>query len=176
MKKILLLIAALLAVITLFNLKASAQTVTANVPLSIVLADAFSITLGPTPDVVFNYSTAADYAGSKTVAKANHFTVVSNKSYSVAVKATAEFNTIVGNATPVPLSVVQVSIDPSTPTTGATYATPALTTTNQALITAASPTVATAFNVNYSIPTAAALIGKQSGTYATNVVYTITQP
>ncbi len=176
MKKILLIIAALLAIITLFNLKASAQTVTGNVPLSIVLSDAFSITLGPTPDVVFTYSTAADYAGSKTVAKTNHFTVVSNKPYSVTVKATAEFNTIVGNATPVSLSVVQVSIDPSTPTTGATYATPALTTASQSIITTASPTVGTAFNVNYTIPTAATLIGKADGTYATNVVYTITQP
>jgi len=176
MKKILLIIAALLAIITLFNLKANAQTVTGNVPLSIVVSDAFSITLGATPSVVFTYSTAADYAGSKTVAKVGHFTVVSNQSYSVTVKATAEFNVIAGNATPVSLSLVQISIDPSTPTTGATYATPALTTSSQALITSASPTIGTAYNVDYTIPTAAGLIGKADGTYATNVIYTITQP
>ena len=176
MKKIVLHIAVLLALSTIFNLKANAQAVSGNVPLSNVLSDAFSITLGATPDVVFTYSTAADYAGSKTVAKPNHFTVVSNKPYSVAVKAATEFNVIAGNATPVALSVVQVSIDPSTPATGATYATPALTTTNQPLVTTASPTLATAYNVNYSIPTAAGLIGKAAGTYATNVVYTVTQP
>ena len=177
MKKILFIIAALLAIVTLFNLKASAQTVTGDAPLSIVLSDAFSITLGASPDVVFTYSQASDYAAiNKTVPKANHFTVISNKAYSVAVKATAEFNTIVGNATPVSLGVVQVSIDPSTPATGATYSTPALTTTNQALVAAASPTIGTAFNVVYTIPTAAPLIGKMAGTYLTNVVYTVTQP
>lgn len=176
MKKILLIIAAVLAVVTLFNLKANAQTVTGNAPLSIVLSDAFSITLGASPNVDFNYTQASDYAAVKTVPKANHFTVISNKAYSVAVKATAEFNTIVGNATPVSLGVVQVSIDPSTPTTGATYGTPSLTTTNQALVTTANPTIGTAFNVIYTIPTAAPLIGKMAGTYATNVVYTVTQP
>jgi len=176
MKKILLTIAPMLAIATIFNLKANAQTVTGNVPLSIVLTDAFSITLGPTPDVVFTYAQASDYAGIKTVSKTNHFSVISNKAYSVAVKATAEFNTIAGNATPVSLGVVQVSIDPTTPTTGATYSTPALTTTNQPLVTTASPTIGTAFNVVYTIPTAAPLIGKMAGTYATNVVYTVTQP
>ncbi|MBB6501508.1 hypothetical protein [Pedobacter cryoconitis] len=176
MRKNLLFILVLLTAITLFSQKTRAQSVTGNVPLSIVLSDAFSITLGATPAVVFTYATAADYAGSKTVAKVGHFTVVSNKSYSITVKATAEFNTIVGNATPVSLSVVQVSIDPSTPATGATYATPALTTTSQSLVSAASATVSTAYNVNYTIATAAGLIGKADGTYATNVIYTITQP
>ncbi|RAJ33437.1 hypothetical protein [Pedobacter cryoconitis] len=176
MKKTLLVAAIVLAFTSIFNLKANAQAVSGNVPLSIVLSDAFSITLGATPNVVFTYATAADYASSKTVLKSNHFTVVSNKPYSVAVKAATEFNVIAGNATPVSLSVVQVSIDPSTPTTGATYATPALTTTNQALVTAASATLTTAYNVNYSIPTAAGLLGKVAGTYATNVVYTVTQP
>lgn len=174
MKRTILITAMLCTAFTLFSLKSNAQAVTGNVPLSIVLSDAFSITLGPTPDVVFTYATPADYAGSKTVSKLGHFTVVSNKVYNVAVAATGQF-TVLGNTTPVPLNVVQVSIDATTPTTGATYGTPALTTTNQALVTGATPSVGAAYNVNYTIPTAAPLLGKVPGTYATNVIYTVTQ-
>lgn len=176
MKRTLFSIAAFIAVFTLFSSKASAQSTTGNVPVSIVLSDAFSITLGPTPDVVFTYSGAPDYAGSKTVAKTNHFTVVSNKAYSVSVVATSAFTVNAANATPVPLNIVQVTVDPTTPTTGATYATAALSTTPAALATGATGTVGTAYNINYTIPSAAALIGKAAGTYATNITYSVTQP
>jgi len=176
MKKTLLIIAALLAAFTLFNMKANAQTVTGNVPLSIVLSDAFSITLGPNPGVVFTYASAADYVASQTVTKASHFSVISNKPYSINVKATAEFNTFAANTTPVSLGIVQISVDPSTAATGATYSNANLTTTSQIIAAAAAPTIGTAYNIDYTIANGAGLINKAAGTYATNIVYTITQP
>lgn len=173
MTKKLLTISALLAAATFFNNKANAQAVSGNVAVNLILSDAFSIVLGPTPDVTFTYSTAADYAASKTVAKTSHFTVVSNKPYSVAVKANAAFNTI--STTTPPLSAVNISVDPTT-ITGATYTTVALTQANQTIASAANPTIGTAYNINYAIPTAAPLLNMSAGTYTTNVVYTVTQP
>lgn len=173
MKKNLLTIVALLASLTFFNTKANAQAVSGTVAVNLILSDAFSIVLGPTPDVTFTYATAADYAASKTVAKTNHFTVISNKPYSVAVKANSVFNTI--STTTPPLSAVHIGVDAST-ITGATYTTATLSTTNQTIASAASPTIGTAYNINYSIPTAAPLLAMSAGTYTTNVVYTVTQP
>lgn len=173
MTKKILTISALLTALTFFNIKANAQAVSGTVAVNLILSDAFSITLGPTPDVTFTYATAADYAGSKTVPKASHFTVVSNKPYSVAVKANTVFNTI--STTTPPLSAVQIAVDAST-ITGATYTTAALSTTNQTIASAATPTIGTAYNINYSVPTAAPLLAMSAGTYTTNVVYTVTQP
>lgn len=173
MTKKLLTIGALLATMAFFNTKANAQAVSGTVAVTINLSDAFSIVLGPTPDVTFDYVTAADYASSKTVAKTNHFTVISNKPYSVAVKANTVFNTI--STTTPPLSAVKISVDPST-ITGANYVTATLSTTNQSIASAASPTIGTAYNINYAIPTAAPLLAMSAGAYTTNVVYTVTQP
>lgn len=173
MKKNLLIIVALLASLTFVNTKANAQAVSGTVAVNLILSDAFSIVLGPTPDVTFTYATAADYAASKTVAKTNHFTVISNKPYSVAVKANTVFNTI--STTTPPLSAVHIAVDAST-ITGATYTTATLSTTNQTIASAASPTIGTAYNINYSIPTAAPLLAMSAGTYTTNIVYTVTQP
>lgn len=173
MKNKLLSIAALIAVFSLFNLKANAQSVSGNINLSLILSDAFSIVLGPTPDVTFTYATAADYAAAKSVTKASQFTVISNKPYSVAVKANAVFNTI--STTTPPLNAVHVNVDPST-TTGATYTNVALSLTNQTIAAAATPTIGTAYTIDYTIPTAALLLAMTAGTYTTTMVYTVTQP
>ncbi|WP_158798451.1 hypothetical protein [Pedobacter sp. L105] len=173
MKKKLLSIAALIAIFTISNFKANAQAVSSNINLTLILADAYSIVLGPTPDVSFTYSTAADYASAKTQTKTGQFTVISNKPYSVAVKANAAFNTI--STTTPPLSAVHVNVDPST-VTGAAYTNVALSLANQTIASAASPTISTAYNIVYSIPTAAPLLAMSAGTYTTTMVYTVTQP
>ncbi|PTT03539.1 hypothetical protein DBR11_01980 [Pedobacter sp. HMWF019] len=173
MTKKIFMIGALLAALTFANTKANAQAVSGTVAVNLILSDAYSIVLGPTPDVTFTYATAADYSSSKNVLKSSHFTVVSNKPYSVAVKANSAFNTI--STTTPPLSAVQISVDPST-ITGATYTTATLTQANQTIAAAASPTIGTAYNINYAIPTAAPLLAMSAGTYTTNVVYTVTQP
>ncbi len=174
MKKKLLTITALLAALTFFNIKASAQAVSDPVTVNITLSDAFSIVLEATPTVTFTYADAAAYATSQTVLKSDHFSIISNKPYSIAVKANSVFNTIL-TTTP-PLSAVQISVDATTVTTGATYTTATLSTTNQTIAAAASPTIGTAYNINYAIPTGAPLLAMSAGTYTTNVVYTVTQP
>lgn len=173
MTKKLFTIGALLAAITFFNIKANAQTVSGTVAVNLVLSDAFSIVLGADPDVTFTYANAADYAEAKNVSKADHFTVISNKPYSVAVKANSAFNTI--TTTTPPLSAVKISVDAST-ITGADYTTRSLSETNQVIAAGADPTIGTAYTINYDIPTAAPLLAMSAGTYTTNVVYTVTQP
>lgn len=171
MKRNLFLFAALLAACTLFNLEANAQdNRTISVPVTITLTDAFSITLNNAPGAVaFAYGNAASYAASQSVTKTNHFTIISNKAYNVGVTASA-FTPALG------LDIVQVNIDPATtPPAGTTYSTVPLT--GGTLITAGPATTGTSYNVIYSIPNAATLVGKQTTTpYTTNVTYTITQP
>lgn len=175
MKKNLLITAALLAIITFCNTRVNAQvtTVTGNVNVSLILSDAFSIVLGGSPDVSFTYATPTDYAGPKNQAIANEFTVISNKPYSVAVKANAVFNTI--STTTPPLSAVKVAVDPVT-ASGGTLTTVGLTLANQTIVAAATPTIGKAYTIDFSIPTAAPLLAMSAGTYTTTIVYTITQP
>lgn len=173
MKKKLLSITALIAVLSLFNLKANAQSVSGNINLSLILSDAYSIVLGTSPDVTFTYATAADYASAQSVTKASNFTVVSNKPYSVAVKANTAFSTI--STTTPPLSAVHVNVDPTT-TTGASYTNVALSVTNQTIASAANPTTGTAYTIDYTIPNAAPLLAMAAGNYTTTMVYTVTQP
>lgn len=174
MKRNLFIFAAFLASFVLLNQKASAQDVrTAVVPVTITLTDAFSITLGATPAVLFEYKLASDYAAAKTVRKDNHFTVTSTKAYNVAVTAST-FSPALG------LDIVKVGIDPATVApAGTTYASGATSVplSGGTLITAGAATTATTFNVIYSIPDASTLIGKATNSpYTTNVTYTITQP
>lgn len=173
MKKNLLITAALLTILTFINTRADAQAVTGNVNVNLVLGDAFSIVLGGTPDVTFTYATAADYASIKSQAIANEFTVISNKPYSVAVKANAVFNTI--STTTPPLSAVHVAVDPVT-ASGGTLTTAILSLTNQTIVAAATPTVGRPYTIDFSIPTAAPLLAMSAGNYTTTVVYTVTQP
>jgi hypothetical protein len=177
MKRNLLIIAALLAVFTLSNLKASAQHApinSANVPLSIILADAVTITLEASPAVSFSYTQASDYIGSRLVNRPSHFSIFSNRTYTLSVKADAAFQ--VPTAGPsIPLSAVKVAVNSSLPTTGITPSTVALSTGGAALLTPAPATLATVYSIDYTIPTSTPLLGVTAGTYTTNVIYTVTQ-
>ena len=181
MKRNLLIIAALLAILTMANLTANAQTpastTSGNVPLKITLVDIVAITLGGSPDVEFLYDTQAKYGADQVVNKPTAFTVFSNKTYNIAVKANAAFNVVATNLTPVPLDVVAVSVNALTPVTNGTYAAPALSTTNQALVTGGKPTLATVYNIDYTISAAKAqlLLDKTAGVYTTTLMYTLTQ-
>lgn len=177
MKRNLLVIAALLVVLTLINLKAHAQaasTTSGNVPLKITLVDLVAITLGGTPDVAFLYDTQAKYGLDQVVNKPTAFTVFSNKTYNIAVKANAAFN-VIGPV--VPLDVVSVSVNALTPATNGVYSAPFLTTANQALVTGGKPTLSTVYNIDYTITAAKAqeLLDKSAGVYTTTLMYTLTQ-
>ncbi len=179
MKKLSFLAA--IATLTLFvgiqSAKAQLSDVTASLNLSITLNDVIAIDLSASPDVSFTYTTAADYAGSKTVSKTAHFTVISTQSYDITVTAGGAFSVNAGNSTPVPLNVVNIAVNRTGMLSGVggTDAPAALSTSPQALVSAASPSIGAIYNVNYTIPSAANLVGKVADTYTTTLVYTATQ-
>lgn len=158
--------------------QARAQASTAPVTVAIDLtAPVISITLGADPDVLFTYATAEDYTTPQVVAKPGHFTVVSNQDYEVSVVAQGEFTVNAANDEPIPLEVVQVTVDPSTTGAGTATMVPLSTTASEAtvLATEAPATVGTLYNINYTIPDATPLLDKVPQVYSTTVIYTATQ-
>jgi hypothetical protein len=180
MKRNLLIVVAVLAVLTLVNVKAKAQITTGPVPVKIILTDVLAITLNSNAEVLFNYAGVIDYQTPKTVSVANQLSVISTKAYSVKVTANALFNVIAGNDTPVPLSVVNVAATATSPANLATLAgaVPLSDAINTPVTIASAgiPSLKTDFSIAYSIPNVAPLIGKMAGTYTTNLVYSVTQP
>lgn len=165
----------LLALIAQFQLAQAQTDQTGNVTVSIDLtAPVISIDLGADPNVTFVYSTPEDYTTPQVEPKVGHFTVVTNQDYEVTVQATEEFTVIPENASPIPLSVVQVSVDPST-TGGGTPAIVPLSSTAGTLVTDGPATIGTTYNINYTIPDATSLIDKVPEVYSTTVIYTATQ-
>lgn len=123
--------------------------------------------------MTFNYPTAASYTVPQTVPKLGHFTVISNQAYDVTVAGTAPFSNA-NSATPIPLNVVTVSVDPGTANGGAV--TPViLSAAAQPVVSGATPTGGATYNVSYSIPDATPLLGRSPLIYSTTVVYTATQ-
>jgi len=180
MKRNLLIVVAVLAILTLANVKANAQVTTGPVPVKIILTDVLAITLNNNNEVLFNYAGVVDYQTPKTVSVANQLSVISTKAYSVKVTANALFTVITGNATPVPLSVVHVAATATNPASLATLAgSVALSDAINTPVTIASagvPSLKTDFSIAYSIPDVTPLIGKMPGTYSTNLIYSVTQP
>ncbi|SEA98471.1 hypothetical protein [Pedobacter hartonius] len=177
MKRNLLMIAAILAVFTLSNFRASAQVApitSGNVPLSIILADAVTITLEAAPAVSFSYSLPTDYIGPRLVNKPTHFSIFSNRNYTLSVKADAAFQTPTTGPS-IPLSAVNVAVKSSLPATGITPATVVLSTQGADLLTPAPATLGTVYSIDYTIPSSVPLLGVTAGTYTTNVIYTVTQ-
>ncbi|WP_129716021.1 hypothetical protein [Pedobacter sp. SYP-B3415] len=150
---------------------ATSQPVTVNIDLS---ASVISIALGATPTVNFVYASAADYTAPKTVSKPGHFTVVSNRNYTITAAAQTPFTVVATDPTPLSLGVVNISVDPAT-LNGGTPATQALSQTPAPIITNAVPTVGAVYNINYAIPDATPLLGRSASIYSTTVVYTATQ-
>lgn len=183
MKKKLLLVTAVFAVLTLINFKTNAQTVktTGLIPVKITLGDIFAIDLLNNQEILFQYATVADYNNPQQVLVPDQFAIMSTKTYSVSVKAEAKFSTKVGNALPVPLSILQVSVSGTTlPTAAATFAAPtALSDTENTplvIATAGKPALGTLYSIRYNIPSALPLLDKVAGDYTTNITYTVTNP
>lgn len=178
MKKLIISSIALLVTLTFCSLESKAQGETAtsgNVALTISIQDAISITLGTSSSVRFEYYTPESFNASPTQTQANHFTVVSNRAYSVGVNATGPFVPAVG-ATTIPLSTVQISVDNAVPAIPASSSV-ALSETLTTFVATAPATTGTVFGIDYTIPLAAsqALITANATDYTTNVVYTVTQ-
>jgi len=181
MKKNLLLVTAVLAVLTLINFKANAQDVatTPNVPVRIALSDVFAINLLNSSEVLFTYDDAADYNSSKTVNVADQFSITSTKAYSISVRAEAQWTDVPANTEDIKLSILRVSVTGTTlPTAAATFAAAApLSDTEQTplvLATDGVPALGTLYSTRYTIPSGLSLLNKAAGDYTTNLTYTIT--
>jgi hypothetical protein len=181
MKRNLLIVVAVLAILTLVNVKANAQSVTTGpVPVKIILGDVLAITLNSNAEVLFNYAGVGDYQTPKTVPVTNQISVISTKAYSVKVTANALFTTFAGNDTPLPLSAVHVQATATSPANFATLAGSValsdVANTPVVLASAGKPSLKTDYSLSYSIPDITPVIGKVAGTYVTNLVYSVTQP
>ncbi|MCS4227999.1 hypothetical protein [Sphingobacterium sp. BIGb0165] len=173
MKKNLLIVFIAVAAIC-FGFQAKAQNPSATsgpVTVNINLTDAISITLGAAPTVNFNYTTAADYAGAKTVEKASHFTVVSNKPYDLTVTAGGAFTPAGGPA----LDIVTVTVPAATANGGTPVANVPLSTSPAALVNNSTASTGAVYTVDYTISNPASLLNLAGSTYSTTVTYTATQ-
>lgn len=169
MKKVikqLSLIATLLLMKQLTFAQVESNAVTLTVDLT---ASVLSLSLGASPDVEFKYTTAADYTATKTVSKTAHLSVVSNRNYSIAVKATA-FTATSGT---LPLSTVSVTVDPLT-LNGGTATPVSLSTTNATLLTGGTPSNSAVFNISYAISSPSSLLTLPRELYTSSVTYTAT--
>lgn len=174
MKKNLLIVFIAVAAIC-FGYQAKAQvkpTATSQpVTVNINLTDAISITLGADPTVNFDYLIASDYAGSKKVTKANHFTVVSNKPYNLTVTATGTFQPAGGPN----LDIVTVNVPASTANGGTPVPNVPLSTTAAPLVNGSTASTGAVYTVDYTISNPASLLNLAGSTYSTTVTYTATQ-
>lgn len=141
------------------------------VTVNINLTDAISITLGADPTVNFDYLTAADYAASKTVTKASHFTVISNKPYNLSVTAMGTFQPAGGPD----LDIVTVNVPASTANGGTPVPNVPLSTTASALVNGSTASKGAIYTVEYTISDPASLLNLTGSTYNTTVTYTATQ-
>src|SRR5690606_9333668 len=132
------------------QLSATSAAVTVNINLT----DALSITLGASPTVDFDYNLATDYTQAKTVEKAGHFTVVSNREYDLSVKAEAPCST--GGPS---LGIVSVEVNPThAPQNGGTVnQNVPLSETASPLLTGANPSLGAVYQVDYTIDDATEL-------------------
>jgi hypothetical protein len=149
------------------------QTVTVSTAVPQVLSLGINTNTVSIPFLTTDYNSATGVA-TKTSAAANTFSVVSNKSWTVSVKA----NTTAFSFTP-----LLADTDPLKPagdlsykvSTAGTYTT--LTTTNAAVKTGSkggSSATGNSFSVDYQL--ASYLAQDPPGTYALAVVYTLTAP
>ena len=176
MKRNLLITAALLAMLTLINFKANAQKTTDLTPVvaTIKILDTYAIVMTDLA-VEFDYESQAAFIN-KSLTKAGHITVFSNRKYKIDVKALDDFK--IGSATTnvITSDVLQVSVaTPATAPNGSTYAQPFLTHANQNLINLAPAALAASYDIKYAIPDVTKILGTPTGTYTTNIIYTLTQ-
>ncbi len=152
------------------NAQSTATTASVNVSIDLTTA-VISINLGASPDVNFIYSLPADYVGVKTESKTAHLTVVSNLPYDISVKAGVEFASTSSNN--LPLNLVKVAVDPAT-SNGGNLTTASLALTPAKIVEGAAAAINAVYNVNYTIPDAAPLLGLAPEVYTTTVTYTAT--
>jgi len=149
------------------------QTNTAN--LSINLDDALSFVLAD-QTVTFTYPDADAYATSQQVTKLGHLTIVSNRKYDINVKASALAPSTGTISSPTDgvaaLASVKVSV---LGTPNGTVAEVPLSVAGSNLVTNATATTTSAYDIKYEIASADALVKLPAETYSSVITYTVTQ-
>lgn len=155
-----------------FGQQVKAQT-TGEATINIDLTkDIISLKMEASPVVNFVYESEEDYKTLQTQPKPGHFTVFSNKSYTIAVNANDEFSSAGVTEHPA-LSVIAVAV---TNPAGHSPVT-ALTLDPQTLVNSSPATIGQSFDVNYSISeeNSKTLVSLPQKIYTTTVTYTATQ-
>lgn len=160
------------------NVQAQAGlTDNAQTKVNIILSDVISIDASAT-EVTFTYDSAAAYNSDQDYDVADNLKVTSTRSFDIAVKAASEnFSDGTNN---IPVSVL--SINPisggSTNMTGSQTAVSELSTTDQKVISNATLGSELILGINYEIlgskSSSSDILGKPSGTYTQQVIYTAT--
>ncbi|KFF10411.1 peptidoglycan-binding protein LysM [Chryseobacterium soli] len=144
--------------------------------VNIILADVIAMDVGSVASggtIDFNYVNTTDYNSSKNVTVPNSLVIISSKNFDVKVKS--EGANFVSGANAIPVDILQVKAIPGSLTGTLNEVT--LSTTNQALVSNASPGAKQSLNIAYSISAEKAsnvLLGKPKGTYTQTITYTAT--
>lgn len=165
-----------MAVFTLSNFKASAQTTsTGTVTATIKIADVYAIIVN-TAAVEIDYLQQSDFVDNRTAVVANQITVFSNRKYKIDVKAANAFRIGTATTNVIPSNVMEVAVTtPAAAPTGTTYTQRFLTASNLTLIDSAPAALAQNYSLTYTIPSVATILGTPAGTYTTDITYTLTQ-
>jgi hypothetical protein len=145
--------------------------------VNIILSDVIAMDIGSVASegaVDFNYGNTNDYNSAKNVTVPNSLVIISSKNFDVKVKS--EGTHFVSGANVIPVDILQVKAIPGGSLTG-TLNEVTLSTTNQILVSNASPGAKQSLNIAYSISAEKAsniLLGKPKGTYTQTITYTAT--
>ncbi|KMQ61862.1 peptidoglycan-binding protein LysM [Chryseobacterium sp. BLS98] len=145
--------------------------------VNIILSDVIAMDIGSVASegaVDFNYGNTNDYNSAKNVTVPNSLVIISSKNFDVKVKS--EGTHFVSGANVIPVDILQVKAIPGGSLTG-TLNEVTLSTTNQILVSNASPGAKQSLNIAYYISAEKAsniLLGKPKGTYTQTITYTAT--
>ena len=147
---------------------------TKSITFTITTNPFYNISVQGSSDVSFTYASATDYQIDQSQDIPNHLLITNNKPFEVYVKSGAAYFTLNGTPTTVPSSIVQVENG-----TGETaIITRSITTTPQAILSAAPAVLNRNVSIKYTIPTSQAsnLVGQSTGAtpYILPVVFSFT--
>jgi len=178
MKKQIVIAALFLGAIALGTNHALAQNSDqVSTSVNIILADVIAMDVGTVASegaVDFNYGSTKDYNSSKNVTVPNSLVIISSKNFDVKVKS--EGANFVSGANVLPVDILQVKALAGGSLMG-TLNEVTLSTTDQVLVSNASPGAKQSLNIAYSISAEKAskvLLGKPKGTYTQKITYTAT--
>lgn len=156
----------------------------AQTQVNIIIAPAQSITVTQ-PTVSVQMTQAAHYvSGNSSGVQADHVRVTSTTGYQVTVRSQAQFFTLSGSATTLPVSTLAVQTTLGTDFSGTSPSAPAgMTITPQTMLSTTATTIVNTptgeasrgFNVNYAIPSnqTSSYLNRTPGTYSTTVTYSL---